>query len=61
VYENAVHRIQADHLHVRIICAKLLLKNLSVGQKVNRLGICQDLLGRLKIEPEFLDKVITRR
>ena len=28
-------------------------------QKVNRLEICQDLLGRLKIEPNFLNKVIT--
>jgi len=26
---------------------------------VNRLEICQDLLGRLEIEPHFLDKVIT--
>jgi len=44
---------------MRRICAKLALKNLSVEQKVNRLEICQDLLGRLKIEPNFLDKVIT--
>jgi len=29
-----------------------------VEQKVNRLEICQDLLGRLEIEPNFLDKVI---
>ena len=28
-------------------------------QKANRLEICQDLLGRLEIEPNFLDKVIT--
>ena len=34
-------------------------KNLSVEQKVNRLEICQDLLGRLEIEPDFMDKVIT--
>jgi len=26
---------------------------------VNRLEICQDLPGRLEIEPNFLDKVIT--
>ena len=41
------------------ICAELVLKNLSVKQKVNHLEICQDLLGRLEIEPDFLDKVIT--
>ena len=28
-------------------------------QKANRLEICQDLLGKLEIEPDFLDKVIT--
>ena len=27
--------------------------------KANWLEICQDLLGRLEIEPDFLDKVIT--
>jgi len=32
---------------------------LSVEQKANRLEICQDLLGRLETEPNFLDKVIT--
>ena len=52
--KSAVHRILTDHLHMRKICAKLVPKNLSVEQK-----ICQDLLGRLEIEPNFLDKVIT--
>jgi len=55
----AVHRILTDHLHMRKICAKLVPKNLSVEQKANRLEICQDLQERLKIEPNFLDKVIT--
>jgi len=58
--KNAVHRILTDHLHMRKICAKLVLKNLSVEQKVDRLEICQDLPGRLETEPDFLDKVITR-
>ena len=56
---NAVNRILTDHLHMRKICAKLMPKNLSVEQKTNRLEICQDLQGRLKIEPNCLDKVIT--
>jgi len=30
-----------------------------VEQKANRLEVCQDLLGRLEIEPNFLHKVIT--
>ena len=42
------------------ICAKVVLKNLYVEQKANWLEISQDLLGRLEIEPDFLDKVITK-
>ena len=45
---------------MRKICAKLVPKKLSVEQKANRLEICQDLLGRLEMEPNFLHKVITR-
>ena len=56
--KNAVHRILTEHLHMRKICAKMVPKNLSVRQKANRLEICQDLLARLEIEPDFLDKVI---
>jgi len=51
--KNAVHRILSEHLHMRKVCAKLVPKNLSVEQKANRLEICQDLLGRLEIEPIF--------
>ena len=43
---------------MRKFCAKLVPKNLSVEQKANRLEICQDLLVRLEIEPNFLHKVI---
>jgi hypothetical protein len=53
--KNAVHSILTDHLHMR----KLVPKNLCLEQKANRLEICQDLLGRREIEPNFLDKVIT--
>jgi len=51
--KSAVHRILTDHLHLQKICAKLVKKNLSVEQKANQLEICQDLLGRLEIEPQF--------
>jgi histone-lysine N-methyltransferase SETMAR len=57
--KNAVHRILTEHLHMRKVCTKLVPKNLSVEQKVKRLEVCQDLLGRLEIEPNFLDTVIT--
>ena len=57
--KNVVHRIQTEHLQMRKIFAKLVPKNLSVEQKANRLEICQNLLGRLEIEQNFLHKVIT--
>jgi len=57
--KSAVNRILTDHLHMRKICAKLVPKNLCVEQKVNRLEICQNLLGRLVNEPHILDEVIT--
>jgi len=59
--ESEVHRILTDRLHMgKKVCAKLVPKNLCVEQKANRLVICQDLLGRLEIEPVFLGgKVIT--
>jgi len=51
--KNAVHTILTDNLHMRKIWAKLVPNNLSVEQKANRLKICQDLPGRLEIEPKF--------
>jgi len=57
--KNAVRRTLTEHLHMRKICAKFVPKNLSVKQKANRLEICQDLLGRLEIEPIYVHKVIT--
>ena len=50
---NAVHRILTDHLHMQKICAKLVPRILCVEQKANWLEICQDLLRRLEIEPDF--------
>jgi len=44
---------------MRKICGEVGSKNVSVKKKANRLEICQDLLGRLEIEPHFLDKLIT--
>jgi hypothetical protein len=51
--KNAVHGILTDHLHMRKICAKPLPTNLSMEQKEKRLKICQALLGRLEMKPNF--------
>jgi len=53
LHKNSVHSILTEHLHMRKIYAKLVPKNLPVEQKANRLEICEDLLGRLEIEPDF--------
>ena len=56
--KNVVNRILTGQLHVQKICAKLVPKKLSVEQNANWLEICQDLLGRIEIEPNFLHIVI---
>jgi hypothetical protein len=38
---------------MRKICANFMPKNLSVEKEAKRLEICQDLLGRLEIQPDF--------
>ena len=51
--KSAIHGILTEHLHMRKIYAKLVPKNFSMEEKAKRLEICQDLLGRLEIEPDF--------
>ena len=55
-----VHRIINEDLHMRKICAKLVLKNLSAEQKDNRVLVSRELLDRVTSEPNFLQWVITR-
>jgi len=54
-----VHRIITEDLHMRKICAKLVLKNLSDEQKDNRVLVSREILDRVKSEPDFLQGVIT--
>jgi len=56
--KSAVHRIPTSFAHVKNLC-KTSAEKLVCGAKSEPVGICQDLLGRLEIEPHFLDKVIT--
>jgi len=44
---------------MRIVCAKMVPKNLMTEQKANRRDVCLDLLDRLKREPESFSRVIT--
>ena len=56
----AIHRILTDILHMREIDVKLVSKNLSLKPKQNRFDICEDFLEGLKIEPNYLEEIITR-
>ena len=49
-----VHRIITEDLHMRKICAKLVLKNLFDEQKDNRVLVSWELLDRVTSEPDFL-------
>jgi len=55
-----VHRIITEDLHMRKICVKLVLKNLSDEQKDNRVLVSWELLDRVTSEPDFLQQVIIR-
>jgi len=58
--KSAVHRTLTEHLHMRIICAELVPKNLSVEQKERNgwkfVKICWD---DSKLSQIYFDKVIT--
>ena len=57
--KSDVHRIITEELHMRKICAKLVLKNLSNEQKDSRVLVSRELLDRVTSEPNFLQRVIT--
>ena len=52
-----VHQILTQDLDMRKVCAKMVPKNLTTGQKANRRDVF--LLGRLEREPELFSRVIT--
>jgi len=55
-----VYQILTQHLNIRKVCANVVPKNLTTEQKANGRDVCLDLLDRLKREPEFFSRVITR-
>jgi len=54
-----VHQILTQDLDMRILCAKMVPKNLTTEQKADRRDMCLDLRDRLEREPEFFIRVIT--
>jgi len=54
-----VHQIITEDLHMRKICAKLVVKNLSDEQKDNCVLVSREILDCVKSEPYFLQGVLT--
>ena len=54
-----VHGIITEDMHMRKICAKLVLKNLSDEQKDKCVLVSREILDRVTNEPDFLQGVIT--
>ncbi|XP_046395759.1 protein GVQW3-like [Ischnura elegans] len=56
---GTVFQMVNEDLMMRKVCAKLVPKVLTDDQKQRRVAVAQEMLERLQVEPNFLDKVVT--
>ncbi|XP_060774022.1 protein GVQW3-like, partial [Neoarius graeffei] len=56
---DSIWKIITEDLGMWKICAKMVLKLLNDDQKERCMQVCQDILERLKTEPDLLGRVIT--
>lgn len=56
-----VNQVLTEELNMRKICAKLVPKNLTVQQKVNRMEVCRDLFRLVEIYVDFLKHVTSEK
>ncbi|XP_035213747.1 uncharacterized protein LOC118187601 [Stegodyphus dumicola] len=56
--QSTVWWIATENLVMRKVCAKLVSKVLSVDQKKWSMTVCQEMLKRLNVDPNFLEKVV---
>ena len=59
VNRESVRTILLEELHMRKVCAKIVPKLLSDNQKEHRVRVCEDMLERIKADPDFLGRIIT--
>ena len=59
INRETVRQILHNELNLRKVCAKLVSKNLTQGQKDNRKDICTDILQEITQKPDLLENVIT--
>jgi ABC-type xylose transport system substrate-binding protein len=57
--KEMVRQILHDKLNMRKVCAKMVPKNLTQGQKDNRKNICSNIMERITKQPDVLENVIT--
>jgi histone-lysine N-methyltransferase SETMAR len=59
VDKETVRQILTENLKMKKACAKMVPKNLSEDQKLNREEMCQNVLEKIEEDPDFLNSVVT--
>jgi predicted transcriptional regulator len=59
VAKETVRHILTEYFKMKEVCAKMVPKNLSEDQKLNREEMCQNVLGKTEDDPDFLNSVVT--
>jgi hypothetical protein len=59
VDKGTVRQILTENLKMKKVCAKMVPKNLSKDQKLNREEMCQNVLEKTEEDPDFLNSVVT--
>jgi hypothetical protein len=54
-----VHQIITQELNMRRVCAKMVPENLNDDQKACRIEVSEEMLERIKTEPDFFNGVMT--
>ena len=56
---ETIRKILTEDLQMTKVCAKMVPKNLTCEQKMNRKDICSDIMERFTDDPELISKIIT--
>jgi hypothetical protein len=59
VDKETVRQISTENLKIKKVCARMVPKNLSEDQKLNREEMCQNVLENTEEDPNFLNSVVT--
>jgi hypothetical protein len=59
VDKETIRQILTENLKMKTVCTKMVPKNLSKDQKLNREEMCQNVLEKTEEDPDFLNSVVT--